>query len=110
MQARATSYAMFALSLKRHPFFEEMHALGGGGSCLGTAPKTELVARATFYTIFALSMKRRTRSGVEAHAWALLASMHCMKTHNETHTGRRACGQRPEWKPELRFMQCLPLL
>ena len=26
--------------------------LGGGGSCLGTAPKTELVARATFYTIF----------------------------------------------------------
>ena len=28
------------------PFFEEMHALGGEGSCLATAPKTELVARA----------------------------------------------------------------
>ena len=61
------------------PFFETMHALGGGGSCLGTAPKTGLVARATFYTLFALSLKRWTRSGVEARA--LLASI-----------GRRACG------------------
>ena len=113
---------------------EEMHALGGGGSCLGTAPKTELVARATFYTIFALSLKIWTRSGVEAHAWALLASMHCMKTHNETHTGRRgiaawallasmhcmktrnathtgrrACGQRPEMKARATFYEMFAL-
>ena len=83
------------------PFFEKMLALGGGGSCLGTAPKTGLVARATFYTLFAPSLKRWTRSGVEARA--LLASMRCMKTHNEIHTGRRACGQKMEMEARATF-------
>ena len=50
------------------------------------------------------------RSGVDAHAWALLASTHCMKTRNATHTEGGLVDKGRKWKPELRFMQCLPLL